>query len=73
MCAIYSKRCIKPIEWQLKNEGPKIVKFFPKVKVKEIPEARLRSADPDLISFFNINTPEDFSASGKMLGLALNG
>ena len=73
LCAIYSKRCIKPIEWQLKNEGPKIVKFFPKVKVKEIPEARLRSADPDLISFFNINTPEDFSASGKMLGLALNG
>lgn len=73
LCAIYSKRCIKPIERQLKNEGPKIVKFFPKVKVKEIPETHLRSADPNLISFFNINTPEDLSASEKMLGLAPNG
>ncbi len=73
LCAIYSKRCIKPIERQLKNKSPKIVKFYPKVKVKEIPETRLRSADPDLISFFNINTPEDLSASGKILGIALNG
>ena len=72
LCAVYSKRCIKPIEHQLKNQDPKILKFFPKVKVKEIPEARLRSADPDLASFFNINTPEDLSASEKMLrdGLA---
>lgn len=67
LCAIYSKRCIKPIERLLKNEDPKILKFFPKVKVKEIQEARLRSADPRLISFFNINTPEDFAASEKML------
>jgi len=67
LCAIYSKRCIKPIERQLKNEDPKILKFFPKVKVKEIPEAQLRPADPHLISFFNINTPEDFTASEKIL------
>ena len=67
LCAIYSKRCIKPIERQLINEDPKILKFFPKVKVKEIQEAQLRSADPHLISFFNINTPEDFTTSKKML------
>ena len=73
LCAVYSKRCIKPIEHQLKNEDPKILKFYPKVNVKEIPEKQLRSADPHLISFVNINTPEDFSASEKMLGVALNG
>ncbi len=67
LCAIYSKRCIKPIECQLKNEDPKIANFFPKVRVKEIPEARLRSADPHLISFFNINTPKDLAGSEKML------
>ena len=68
LCAIYSKRCIKPIERQLKNKDTKIVNFFPKVRVKEIPEARLRSADPHLISFFNINTPKDLAGSEKMLG-----
>jgi molybdopterin-guanine dinucleotide biosynthesis protein A len=67
LCAIYSKRCIKPIESQLKNQDPKIVNFFPKVRVKEIPEERLRQADPDLASFFNINTPEDLTACEKML------
>jgi len=71
LCAIYSKRCIKPIERQLRNEDPKILKFFPKVKVKEIQEAQLRSADPHLISFFNINTPEDFTAYEKMLANGL--
>jgi len=67
LCAIYSKRCIKPIEHQLKNQDPKILKFFPKVKVKEVPEAQLRTVDPDLISFFNINTPEDLAACEKMV------
>lgn len=67
LCAIYSKRCIKPIERQLKNGDPKILNFFPKIKVKEIPEAELRSADPHLSSFFNINTPEDLTTSEQML------
>lgn len=67
LCAIYSKRCIKPIERQLKNKDTKIVNFFPKVRVKEIPERELRSADPRLVSFFNINTPQDLAGSEKML------
>jgi molybdopterin-guanine dinucleotide biosynthesis protein A len=67
LCAIYSKRCIKPIERQLRNQASKILKFFPKVKVKEIPEAQLRSADPHLISFLNMNTPEDITVCEKVL------
>lgn len=67
LCAIYSKRCIMPIERQLTKGDPKISNFFPDVRVKEIPEAQLRSADPDLVSFFNINTPEDFATSQKWL------
>ncbi|MDY6952371.1 MAG: molybdenum cofactor guanylyltransferase [Thermodesulfobacteriota bacterium] len=67
LCAIYSKRCLKPIVHQLEHGDPKIVNFFSKVKVKEVPEEKLRAADPDLTSFFNINTPEDLAASEKML------
>ena len=68
LCAIYSKRCIKPIERQLMTEDAKILRFYPKVKVKEIPEPQLRQADPRLVSFFNMNTPEEFRASEKLLG-----
>jgi molybdopterin-guanine dinucleotide biosynthesis protein A len=66
LCAIYSKRCLKPIEHQLGKEDPKIINFFSKVKVKKITEPQLRSADPELVSFFNINTPEDLAASKNM-------
>jgi molybdopterin-guanine dinucleotide biosynthesis protein A len=66
LCAIYSKRCLKPIEHQLRHEDPKIVNFFSKIKVKEVPEERLRGADPELVSFFNVNTPEDLAASENM-------
>jgi len=66
LCAIYSKRCIKPIELQLQHEDPKIVNFFSKVRVKEVPEERLRTVDPALVSFFNINTPEDLAACENM-------
>jgi molybdopterin-guanine dinucleotide biosynthesis protein A len=67
LCAIYSRRCIEPIEYQLKDGDPKISNFFPKIRVKEIPEERLREADPDLISFFNINTPQDLRAAEEMV------
>jgi molybdopterin-guanine dinucleotide biosynthesis protein A len=67
LCSIYSRRCIKPIEHQLRNEDPRIIKFFPKVRVKEISDARLRTVDPDLVSFFNINRPEDLAVSEKIL------
>ncbi len=67
LCSIYSRRCIKPIEHQLRKEDPRIIKFFPKVRVKEISDAQLRTVDPDLVSFFNINRPEDLAVSEELL------
>lgn len=67
LCAIYSKRCMEPIENQLKEGDAKILNFFPRVRVKEIPEERLRQADPNLVSFFNINRPEDLLTAETML------
>lgn len=68
LCAIYSKRCLKAIEHQLKAQEPKISKLFPMVRVKEVPEATLRMADPEMFSFLNINRPEDLVACEKILG-----
>lgn len=66
LCALYSRRCLKPIEEQLTQEEMKISKLFSRVKVKKIPEEILRQVDPELISFFNINTQEDLAVSQKM-------
>jgi molybdenum cofactor guanylyltransferase len=59
LCAIYSKACLKPIERQLFANRLKIQTFFQKVRVRKISETSLRGSDPDLLSFFNVNTPDD--------------
>jgi molybdopterin-guanine dinucleotide biosynthesis protein A len=62
LCAIYSKRCLKPMERQLEKADPRISNVFSVVRVKEVPEEVLRRADPELLSFVNVNTPEDLAA-----------
>ena len=59
LCAVYSVRCLNAIEANLKNSRLKIQSFFNTVRVKKIPEKTLRAADPQLVSFFNVNRPED--------------
>jgi len=59
LCAVYSQRCLQPIEHQLQKENYKIQTLFGQVRTKRISEEALRAFDPDLISFFNVNTPED--------------
>ncbi len=49
------------------NQGLKILNIYDKVRVKKIPEKTLRPVDPDLLSFFNINTPEDFARAEQIL------
>ncbi len=59
LCAVYSKTCLKPIEAHLNQGRLQIKQFYPKVRVKRIAEKCLRRLDPELLSFFNINTPQD--------------
>lgn len=61
LCAVYSHRCLEPITLQLKRGDFRIRSFFQRMKVRHIPENRLRQADPDFRSFFNINSPEDLA------------
>lgn len=67
LCAVYSKRCLKPIEKHLKQKKCKIQQFFRNIRVKKIPEPVLRDKDPNLISFFNINTPDDLVLAESMI------
>ena len=60
MFAVYRKTCLPAMAHQLEQGLLKIQGLFRKVRVKTVDEDVLRQADPELISFFNINTPEDF-------------
>ncbi len=59
LCAAYSKKSLDLIEHHLRQDRLKIMRIFKKRRIKRLSEKVLREADPDLASFFNINTPED--------------
>jgi molybdopterin-guanine dinucleotide biosynthesis protein A len=67
LCAVYSKRCLEPAQNHLEQKKLKITKTFRKSRIKTISEKVLCEIDPDLRSFFNINTPEDLKRAEEMV------
>ncbi|MBW2434598.1 MAG: molybdenum cofactor guanylyltransferase [Deltaproteobacteria bacterium] len=72
LCAVYSKRCFEAAQNHLERKKLKITKTFRKSRIKTISEKALRKIDPELRSFFNINTPEDLVRAEEMVN-SLNG
>lgn len=66
LCAIYSKRCIPVIEDQLNGGDYKIIHLFDRMNIRIVPVEKITAADPDLLSFFNVNTPEAHAACRKL-------
>jgi molybdopterin-guanine dinucleotide biosynthesis protein A len=56
--AIYSKRCLPYIEKRIAEGRKQVVGFFDDVRVRTLDVAEISRWDPDLRSFFNVNTPE---------------
>ncbi|MGD2185034.1 MAG: molybdenum cofactor guanylyltransferase [Desulfobacterales bacterium] len=67
LCAAYARRCLEPAQQHLEQEKLKVIKAFRKSRIKTISENVLRKKDPDLRSFFNINTPEDLKQAEEMV------
>ncbi len=66
LCAVYSKRCLPFIEEQLKRDDYKIINFFEQVSVREVAVSQLEKGDPALVSFFNVNRPEDLAEAERL-------
>jgi molybdopterin-guanine dinucleotide biosynthesis protein A len=57
--ALYSKKCLSVIQEAIEQHQHQIVKCLAGMRVRYVDEKELRSWDPDLRSFFNINKPQD--------------
>jgi molybdopterin-guanine dinucleotide biosynthesis protein A len=68
LCAAYSTRCLENVRRHLTKNRLKIQLFLKKMHVRTIPEDRLRRLDPQLISFFNINSPADMARAEALHG-----
>ena len=60
--AAYRRTCLPAIETAISTGKRRIVSFFPDVRVRYVAPTETASIDPDLRSFRNINTPEDWEA-----------
>lgn len=61
LCAVYAKRCLDTIERHILQEKLKIEWVFKPNRIRKLSEKILRERDPELVSFLNINTPEDLA------------
>ena len=69
LCAVYSKKRLPLIENLLSQDLFKIQMMFKDARIVKVSESRLREADPDLMSFININTPQDLEKASMILDI----
>lgn len=69
MHAVYSKRCLAPMEGNLKANDLRLIGFHNAVHVRVVEPSEVDRFDPKHSSFFNVNTPDDLRMA-RMLGAA---
>jgi molybdopterin-guanine dinucleotide biosynthesis protein A len=72
LCAVYSKRCVPFIEDQLRQGDLKTDHLFDKITLKKIPYEHFEAFDPDLHSFFNVNTKADLYRANQLIDAEQN-
>ncbi len=52
--------CLPAVEKAIREGRKRLISFLPDVRVRYVDENALRRVDPELISFVNVNTPEEW-------------
>ena len=63
--AIYSRKCLQPIQQALERGITKIVDVYPLLRLGIVDEEEFLALDPEKKSFTNVNTPEDLQMIQK--------
>lgn len=65
--AVYRREaCLPAIEAAIDANQWKVIAWFPQVKVRVLTMDEIKSADPDGLAFWNVNTPEEFAKAEKL-------
>ncbi len=57
--AVYSKRCLPAMQAHVLAGDLRVVSFFEEVRMRVVEPAEVERFDPQHLSFFNLNTPDD--------------
>ncbi len=62
LCALYRADVLDAMERQIARRDLRVTAIFALVEAEEVGEAELRRVDPGLVSFVNLNRPEELRA-----------
>jgi len=66
--SLYSKRCLPVIQELIDSREYQVIKVFHKTRVRYVDEDEIRSFDPQLRSFYNVNIPQELLDVAKLEG-----
>ncbi len=64
--AVYSKVCVEAMRAALDAGQMRVISFFPSVRLRVVEEAEVDRFDPQHVTFFNVNRPEDLARAELM-------
>jgi molybdenum cofactor guanylyltransferase len=64
--ALYRRSCLTAIERHLAANDRQVFCFFQEVHIRYVEAEEMSAFDPDLLSFFNVNTPEDWQRAQRL-------
>ena len=68
LSAVYSKRCLSVIDEMLAVDELRVHALYDRIDARIVQPYEWQAFDPQGLSFFNINTPEDFEKADKYIG-----
>ena len=68
LSAVYSKRCLPVIDGMLAAGELRVHALYDRIDTRIVQPHEWQTLDPQGLSFFNINTPEDFEHAKKYIG-----
>lgn len=71
--AVYAKACFPHIKKVIDQGKRRVISFFPAVSIRYIERAEILRVDPDELSFFNVNTPEDLEEAIRLANHSARG
>ena len=70
--AIYSKNCLTTIKTELEHNHLKIYQALDRLRIRYIERAECQRFDPQLLSFFNTNSPSDLKQAMEIANYPLH-
>ncbi len=59
--AVYRKTCLMPMREKILQNDLRMISFHDAMRVKIVEQSEIGKIDPQLLSFWNVNTPEELS------------